>query len=62
MNARIIAALGFALALAACNTQGDLTRGAIGAGAGCLAGEIIGDECVTGAVVGGIGGVVANDI
>ena len=48
--------------VAGCNTQGDLTRGAIGATAGCLAGELIDDACVEGAIVGGVGGVVANDV
>jgi hypothetical protein len=62
MTAKIIAALGLALGLAACNTEGDLTRGLIGAGAGCIAGELIDDACGTGAAIGGIGGVVANDI
>ena len=62
MTPRLIAALGLAVLLAACNTQGDLTRGAIGAGAGCVVGELVDDNCAAGAVVGGIGGVVANDI
>ena len=62
MSIKIIAALGLGLLCAACNTEGDLTRGAIGAGAGCVVGQLVDDKCVEGAVVGGVGGVVANDV
>ena len=61
MARRIATALAL-IALTGCNTEGDLTRGAIGAGAGCIAGQLLDDACTTGAAIGGITGVVANDL
>lgn len=56
-------ALAAMLGLAACSQGTDLERALIGAGAGCLAGEIIDDgECLTGAVVGGAAGALSDDI
>ena len=62
MPIKLLATLGLILVVPACNTQGDLTRGAIGAGVGCAVGELVDGKCVEGAVIGGVGGVVANDI
>ena len=51
------------LGLSACDQGSDLERAIIGAGAGCLAGEIIEDgECITGAAVGGAAGALADDV
>ncbi|MCG6883182.1 MAG: YMGG-like glycine zipper-containing protein [Silicimonas sp.] len=51
------------LGLSACNSNSDLERALIGAGAGCIAGEIIDDgECLTGAAVGGAAGALYDDI
>jgi hypothetical protein len=59
---RILAILGVTALVAACNTNNDVRNGAIGAGIGCVVGELVDDRCVEGAVVGGAGGVLANDI
>lgn len=41
----------------------DAERAAVGAVAGCIAGEILRDgECVTGAAIGAAGGALANEI
>ncbi|MGR3514125.1 MAG: hypothetical protein ACU0GG_15300 [Paracoccaceae bacterium] len=51
------------LGLSACSQGTDLERALIGAGAGCLAGEIIDEgECLVGAAVGGAAGALADDI
>ncbi len=51
------------LGLSACSQGTDLERALIGAGAGCLAGEIIDDgECLVGAAVGGAAGALADDV
>ena len=52
-----------ALALSACsgiNTDGE--RAVVGAGIGCVAGEAINGDCTTGALVGAVGGALANDL
>ncbi|MGB3407839.1 MAG: hypothetical protein WBA67_10125 [Jannaschia sp.] len=47
--------------LSGCVQDGDIERGAIGAGIGCLAGEVLRDgACVEGAVLGGGAGVLSN--
>ncbi len=51
------------LGLAACSQGTDLERALIGAGAGCLAGELIDEgECLTGAAVGGVAGALSDDV
>jgi len=56
-------ALAALIGLAACSQGSDLERALIGAGAGCIAGEIIDDgECLVGAAVGGAAGALADDI
>lgn len=51
------------IGLSACSQGTDLERALIGAGAGCLAGEIIDDgECLVGAAVGAGAGALADDI
>ena len=51
------------LGLSACSQGTDLERALIGAGAGCLAGEIIDDgECLVGAAIGGAAGALADDV
>ncbi len=51
------------LGLSACSQGTDLERALIGAGAGCLAGELIDDgECLVGAAVGGAAGALADDV
>ncbi|MEO1536531.1 MAG: hypothetical protein AAFR73_02275 [Pseudomonadota bacterium] len=51
------------LGLTACSQGTDLERALIGAGAGCLAGEIIDDgECLVGAAIGGAAGALSDDI
>lgn len=50
----IIPAIALVAGLSACVTNQDLVRGGVGAGLGCIAGEIIRDgQCVEGAVLGG---------
>jgi hypothetical protein len=49
--------------LSACSQGTDLERALVGAGAGCLAGEIIDDgECLVGAAIGGAAGALADDV
>ena len=62
MSLRLAAACGLIGLLAACNTQNDLRNGAIGAGVGCAVGQVVDDACLEGAAIGGVGGVLANDI
>ena len=51
------------LGLSACSQGTDLERALIGAGAGCIAGEIIDEgECLVGAAVGGAAGALADDV
>lgn len=51
------------LGLTACSQGTDLERALIGAGAGCVAGEIIDDgECLVGAAIGGAAGALSDDI
>ena len=51
------------LGLSACSQGTDLERALIGAGAGCIAGEIIDDgECLVGAAVGGAAGALSDDV
>lgn len=51
------------LGLSACSQGTDLERALVGAGAGCLAGEIIDDgECLVGAAIGGAAGALADDV
>ena len=52
-----------ALGLAACDKiDSDLERAAVGAAAGCVAGEVIRDgRCVQGAIIGGAAGALSND-
>jgi hypothetical protein len=60
---RLLALPALALLLAGCVTQGDVNRGVIGAGIGCVAGEIIRDgQCVEGALLGGTTAVVGGRI
>ncbi|TFL16701.1 hypothetical protein [Jannaschia formosa] len=60
---RLLALPVLALTLSACVTQQDVGRGAVGAGLGCVAGEIIRDgQCVEGAVLGGTSAVVGGRI
>ncbi|WP_417249976.1 hypothetical protein [Celeribacter sp.] len=52
-----------ATVLSGCLESQDMQNAAIGAGIGCIAGEIIRDgKCVDGAVVGGLGGALYNDL
>lgn len=56
-------ALAAILGLSACSQGTDLERALIGAGAGCIAGEIIDEgECLVGAAVGGAAGALADDV
>ncbi|MEY1556245.1 hypothetical protein AB3Y40_11475 [Yoonia sp. R2331] len=62
-NLKFIIAAAAALTLSACagiNTDGE--RAVVGAGVGCLAGEAINGDCTTGALVGAVGGALANDL
>lgn len=49
--------------LAACDEiNTDLERAAVGAAAGCIAGEVLVDgRCVEGAIIGGAGGALIDD-
>ena len=50
------------LGLTAC-LDNDAERALVGAGVGCVAGETIGnDNCVEGALAGGLIGALANDL
>ncbi len=50
------------LSLTAC-LENDAERALVGAGAGCIAGETIGNNnCVEGALAGGLIGALANDL
>ncbi|MEM6824470.1 MAG: hypothetical protein AAF566_05105 [Pseudomonadota bacterium] len=59
-----IAAATTVLLFAACDEiDSDLERGAVGAAIGCVAGEVLIDgACIPGAVVGGAGGLVIDDL
>jgi len=59
---KFLAGLGVALTLAACDEGTDFERAAVGALAGCAVGEIVDDNCVTGAAVGGAAGALSDDI
>lgn len=50
--------------LAACDRiDTDLERAAVGAAAGCVAGEVlVNGRCVEGAIIGGAAGALSNDI
>lgn len=50
--------------LSACDEiNTDLERAAVGAAAGCIAGEVLVDgRCVEGAVIGGAGGALYDDL
>lgn len=51
------------LGLSACSQGTDLERALVGAGAGCIAGEIIDDgECLVGAAIGGAAGALSDDV
>ncbi|MEL6571558.1 MAG: glycine zipper 2TM domain-containing protein [Pseudomonadota bacterium] len=57
----IIAAVA-SITLAGC-LENDAERALVGAGAGCVAGEVIGnDNCVEGALAGGLVGALADDL
>lgn len=60
----ITVALLSVVALAGCDEiDSDLERGIVGAGVGCIAGEILIDgACVPGAIAGGAGGVLLDDL
>ncbi|MGB3554608.1 MAG: hypothetical protein WBA25_08215 [Jannaschia sp.] len=59
----VLPAVAIVALLSACVQQGDLASGAVGAGIGCLAGEVIEDgKCAEGAVLGGAAGVATNRI
>ncbi len=49
------------LTLAACEGS-DFERGVLGAGGGALAAKALGEDPVTGAVIGGTAGVVCDDL
>lgn len=56
-------ALAAILGLSACSQGTDLERALIGAGAGCIAGEVIDDgECLVGAAIGGAAGALSDDV
>ena len=58
-----ILAIAAILGLSACSQGTDLERALIGAGAGCLAGELLEEgECLAGAAVGGAAGALADDV
>ena len=50
--------------LTACDRlNNDFERAAVGAAAGCIAGEVfVKDKCVEGAVIGGAAGAVSNNL
>ena len=51
------------LGLSGClKLDNDAERALAGAGAGCLAGEVLNNNCVTGALAGGLAGALADDI
>ncbi|MEM9425844.1 MAG: hypothetical protein AAGA06_03995 [Pseudomonadota bacterium] len=51
------------LGLTACSEGTDLERALVGAGAGCIAADLIEEgECLTGAAVGGVAGALADDV
>ncbi|MEM6386962.1 MAG: hypothetical protein AAF718_12090 [Pseudomonadota bacterium] len=57
-----ILAIAALLGLSACSQGTDLERALIGAGAGCIAGELIDNgECLVGAAVGGAAGALSDD-
>ena len=59
----VLLAIAAILTLSACSQGTDLERALVGAGAGCLAGEIIDDgECLVGAAIGGAAGALADDV
>jgi len=60
--AKLLAGFGVALTLAACDEGTDFERAAVGALTGRGVGEIVDDNCVTGAAVGGAAGALADDI
>ncbi|MEN8838826.1 MAG: YMGG-like glycine zipper-containing protein [Celeribacter marinus] len=52
-----------ATALTGCMENQDMQRAIVGAGLGCVAGEIISNgKCVTGAAIGAAGGALLNDM
>lgn len=56
-------AIAVILGLSACSQGTDMERALIGAGAGCIAGEIIDDgECLVGAAIGGAAGALSDDV
>jgi len=57
-----LAALSFA-GLTACDEfNSDFERAAVGAAAGCIAGEVfVNGKCIEGAVIGGAAGAVSNN-
>ena len=63
MQKTVLSSILLLAGLAACDEiDSDLERAAVGAAAGCVAGEVlIGGECVEGAVVGGAVGAVADE-
>lgn len=48
------------LGLAGC-LENDAERALVGAGAGCVAGEVLDNDCTTGALAGGLVGALSND-
>ena len=58
------ALLAASIGLSACDEiDTDLERAAVGAAAGCIAGEVLVDgRCVEGAVIGGAAGAIADDL
>ena len=56
----VIFGLAATLSLAACEGS-DFERGLLGAGGGALAAKAIGEDPVTGAVIGGAAGVFCDD-
>ena len=52
------------IGLGACDEiNTDLERAAVGAAAGCIAGEVlVNGRCVEGAIIGGAGGAIIDDL
>ena len=61
---RVMALAGVVAAamLAGCAPTGDLQRGLVGAGVGAVISDSTGGNALTGALIGGIGGTLCDDV
>ncbi len=59
---KLAGALAVVMAAGACYPTTDLERGLVGAAAGAVISDVTGGNAATGALIGGVGGLVCDDL